>query len=109
MQIDISVQKIVDIYNTKLIRTYALIDHRFVKLALILKEWNKHHFKNNKERLNSYSMTLMLIAYLQHCNVLPRLQNDEKVSALIIRYQKFYRSNGLDGYTEKILGTNVAF
>lgn len=78
MQIDISVQKIVDLYNTQLIRTYSKIDQRFVKLALILKEWNKSHFRNNKERLNSYSITLMLIAYLQYCNVLPKLQDWEK-------------------------------
>lgn len=71
--IDISVQKILDIYNTKLIRTYALIDQRFVKVALVLKEWNKLNFKDKVMRLNSYSITLMLIAYMQHCKILPKL------------------------------------
>ena len=106
--IDICLQKIVDVYNTQLIRTYALIDERFVKLALILKEWNKLNFKDKFKRLNSYSITLMLIAYMQHCNVLPRLQSD-KLPPRYVRYQKFYKSNDADGYTEKIFGTNVAF
>jgi DNA polymerase sigma len=85
MQIDVSVQKIVDLYNTKLIRTYALIDHRFVKIALILKDWNKNNFSDKQKRLNSYSITIMLIAYLQHCKILPRLQNNEE-SPIMIRY-----------------------
>ena len=45
-QIDISLQKIVEVYNTKLIRTYALIDQRFMQVALVLKEWNKMNFKD---------------------------------------------------------------
>ncbi len=62
--IDISVNKIVDVYNSKLIYTYANIDERFVKLALLLKDWNKQIFQKKMKRLNSYSITLMLIAFL---------------------------------------------
>ena len=62
--IDISVNKIVDIYNSKLLLTYSLLDERFHMLALLMKKWNKVNFKNKARRLNSYSIVLMVIAFL---------------------------------------------
>ena len=65
--IEVFINKVVDPYNTWLLQTYALIDERFLKLALVLKYWNKEVNKDRgKSKLNSYSMILMLIAYLQH-------------------------------------------
>jgi DNA polymerase sigma len=73
--IEVFINKIVDPYNTWLLQTYALIDERFLKLALVLKYWNKEVNKSRgKSKLNSYSMILMLIAYLQLQKVLPSLQ-----------------------------------
>jgi DNA polymerase sigma len=40
-EIDISANKILDVYNSKLLLTYAQLDERFHALALILKDWNK--------------------------------------------------------------------
>lgn len=65
INIDISINKIVDPYNSMLVFSYALIDSRFHKLALILKFWNKESIKDKNERLNSYSLVLLLIAYFQ--------------------------------------------
>lgn len=73
LEIELSVNKTLDAYNSALIRTYALIDSRFHKLALILKDWNKASFKDKKTRMNSYSIVLMLIAYLQYEKILPKL------------------------------------
>lgn len=73
VDIDISLNKVLDNFNSELLQLYARFDSRFLKLALLLKKWNKKHFKDNKTRLNSYSLTLMLIAYLQKCKVLPCL------------------------------------
>ena len=57
--------KVVDPYNTWLLQTYAMLDVRFLKLALILKAWNKKvNLDMGTNKLNSYSMILMLIAYL---------------------------------------------
>ena len=64
IDIDVSVNKILDPYNSYLVQTYALLDERFHKLALILKYWNKQVFPDVSSRLNSYSIVLMLIAYL---------------------------------------------
>jgi DNA polymerase sigma len=72
--IDLSVNKILDPYNSSLIQTYSRLDERFHKLALVLKQWNKMRFEQKNERLNSYSIVLLLIAYLQHKKVLPCLQ-----------------------------------
>ena len=73
-EIDISANKILDVYNSKLLLTYAQLDERFHALALILKDWNKKQFTDRKKRLNSYSIVLMLIAFLQFEKVLPNLQ-----------------------------------
>ena len=64
LEVDILVNKVIDIYNSELIMTYGLIDQRFVDLCLILKYWNKLLFTNKLNRLNSYCLTLMCIAYL---------------------------------------------
>jgi DNA polymerase sigma len=71
--IDLSVNKVLDPLNSELILTYSKIDSRFHKLALVLKHWNKQRFPNKNERLNSYSLVLLLIAYMQHRQLIPCL------------------------------------
>ena len=71
--IEIVGNKILDLYNSKLLHTYSLIDSRFHTLALILKAWNKKAMPDNQRRLNSYSIVIMLIAFLQSKDVLPHL------------------------------------
>jgi DNA polymerase sigma len=39
--IEVFINKVVDPYNTSLLKAYALIDERFLKLALVVKYWNK--------------------------------------------------------------------
>ncbi len=63
-QIEIICNKVVDLYNSQLIRTYSLLDSRFHRLALLLKSWNKSALFQKSQRLNSYSIVLMLIAFL---------------------------------------------
>jgi DNA polymerase sigma len=41
------------------------LDSRFRHLCLLVKAWNKQKFVNAEIRLNSYSLVLMMIAYLQ--------------------------------------------
>lgn len=72
-KIDISPNKVADLYNSHLLRTYALLDERFHMMALLVKSWNKRHFPDKHLRLNSYSLVLMIVAYLQHEKILPRL------------------------------------
>jgi DNA polymerase sigma len=71
--IDLSINKVIDPYNSMLIFTYAKLDKRFHKLAIVLKYLNKKRFPEKNDRLNSYSIVLILIAFLQLKNVLPCL------------------------------------
>ena len=92
LDIDISVNKVLDIFNSELLQLYARFDSRFHKLALVLKKLNKLHFSDKKTRLNSYSITLMLIAFLQHRKVLPSLQLINRpvdIRPYTVRYTRF--------------------
>ena len=60
--------------NSELVFAYGAFDYRFVKLALVLKHWNKKSFPDRTKRLNSFTVNLMLIAFLQLKGVLPNLQ-----------------------------------
>ena len=74
MKIDIMVNKISEIENSGLILQYSLIDERFRKLIYILKTWNNNISNKDYDRLNNYSIYLMLIAYMQSQKMLPNLQ-----------------------------------
>lgn len=74
IDIDISINKFLEIQNSQLISTYAKLDHRFANIAMVLKIWNKSIFSNKITRLNSYTLNLMLIAFMQHLKLLPSLQ-----------------------------------
>jgi DNA polymerase sigma len=69
------INKIYEVYNSKLTAIYCQINPDFQKLALFLKNWNKKRFPDNQTRLNSFSMITMLLAYMQSLNQLPNLQN----------------------------------
>jgi len=71
--IELSINKIIEPYNSWLIFQYAQLDSRFRMLAIVLKLWNKKFFTNKFQRLNSYSLTLMLLAYLQKKEILPSI------------------------------------
>lgn len=68
-KVDISLNKVLEPYNSKLLYSYAIYDKRFHMLALYLKAWNKRLIKkedqmSNAKCLNSFSIVLMAIAYL---------------------------------------------
>ena len=54
-------------------REYCLLDTRFQKIAIFLKQWNKSLAKDKNARLNSFSIYLMLLAYMQDQGWLPCL------------------------------------
>jgi DNA polymerase sigma len=110
---DILVNKILENYNTELLSTYVSIDSRYQELCLIMKYLNKYYFPNKMNRLNSYSIALMTLAYLQHEGILPILQSStekyplepyeveyikqvfkkNKGEAAKLHHSKWYRSN----------------
>ena len=66
VEIDIAVNKFVELQNSRLIQSYSMLDCRFARLATVLKLWNKSFFPNKMKRLNSFTLNLMLIAHMQN-------------------------------------------
>ena len=79
IDLDITVQNILPIINTKLIRFYSLYDQRFHILGIFMKFWvkkNQIHGALDKF-LSSYALLILIIHYLQTITepkVLPILQ-----------------------------------
>ena len=74
--VEISFNKIVEPYNSYMMATYCKMSRKFREIAVILKKWNKFVFKGAEKnnRINSYSMTLMLLAFMQKYKYLPMIQ-----------------------------------
>ena len=103
IDLDITVQNTLPIFNTKLIRLYSLLDQRFHILGIFLKFWvkkNKIHGALDKF-LSSYALLILIIHYLQSIidpKILPMLQEVQNI-------QKEY----IYHYEEKELKTNLYF
>jgi DNA polymerase sigma len=84
IDLDITVQYILPIINTKLIRLYSLYDQRFHILGIFLKFWvKKNHIHGALDKfLSSYALLILIIHYLQTIiepRVLPILQQIHNV------------------------------
>lgn len=64
IEVDLTINKMTEVLNSHLVCTYGQYDVRFIKLALFLKAWNKANFPDKLKSLNSFSIYLMLIAFL---------------------------------------------
>ncbi|KAJ3326605.1 hypothetical protein HDU76_012778 [Blyttiomyces sp. JEL0837] len=73
---DIGFHNNLAMYNTRLLKTYAQIDHRFRELVFVVKYWSKRRNINEPYfgTLSSYCYVLMIIHLLQIRGVLPCLQ-----------------------------------
>ncbi|KAJ3230451.1 hypothetical protein HDU78_008313 [Chytriomyces hyalinus] len=73
---DIGFQSKLVLYNTRLLKAYSRIDHRFRELVFIVKYWSKQRNINEPYfgTLSSYCFVLMVIHFLQIRGVLPCLQ-----------------------------------
>ncbi|XP_060067206.1 uncharacterized protein LOC132547468 [Ylistrum balloti] len=79
VECDVNVNNIVGIRNTHLLRYYSQVDWRVRPMVLFAKKWARFHDINDasKATISSYSLSLMIIHYLQcGCSppVLPSLQ-----------------------------------
>ena len=73
IDIDIMVNKTASVHNSNLILQYAQLDERFNKVVAVLKQWNKNLSSTPFNKLNSFTLTLMLIAVMQREGILPNL------------------------------------
>ena len=65
IDLDITVQNILPILNTKLIRLYSLLDQRFHIFGIFLKFWvKKNHIHGALDKfLTSYALLILIIGY----------------------------------------------
>jgi DNA polymerase sigma len=107
IKVDLSLNKVLEPFNSMLLKAYCHLDYRFHRLALFLKDWNKRNFFcEDHNHLNSYSIVLMLIAYLQYVKVLPCLQTGAKEE--LISYPKYAFRDKQFEFAET-LETNIYF
>jgi DNA polymerase sigma len=103
IDLDITVQNILPIQNTKLIRLYSLLDQRFHILGIFLKFWvKKNHIHGALEKfLSSYALLILIIHYLQNITepkILPILQEIQNIQK---EYKYFFE--------DKEIKTNLYF
>jgi hypothetical protein len=96
VQIDIVVNNNLAIYNTTLLRNYALVDPRFRPLVLVVKKWAQRRGCNNPRNatLSSYAWTLMVLYFLMTHSMESQLPSIEDVG-------KFVEENQLNLETMK--------
>ena len=74
LDIDILVNKVLELQNSELIGMYCAQDPRFQQVALVLKAWNRTLALDKNSRLNSFSIYLLLLAYMLHSGIMVNLQ-----------------------------------
>ena len=103
INIDITVHTMLPLYNTKLIRTYSLIDQRFHIMGIYIKYWvKKNHINGALDKyLSSYAILILIIHFLQSEIDIKILPNLQKIENKINNYE--YSHSG------KELITNIYF
>ena len=91
LDIDILVNKVLELHNSNLIRMYCLQDTRFQKVALVLKSWNRALTREKHDRLNSFSICMLLLAFMLHNRMMVNLQRlapQEQTTEVDVIYDK---------------------
>merc|ERR1719265_3129290 len=75
-QSDVTINNLLPVYNTRLLKSYALLDHRVVTVVREVKKWAQEIGLHgaDKGHLSSYSFTLLGIFYFQVKAPLPSVQ-----------------------------------
>lgn len=73
IKVDLLVNKYLEVLNSQLIGTYCKLDRRYMEAALCLKRIFKSMDPDKKNRLNSFSVYLLLLAFMINDNYLPHL------------------------------------
>ena len=74
IECDLLVNRHLELCNSHLLRQYCLLDKRFREAVLVLKRWNRESTTEKIERLNSFSICLLLLALMIKEGYLPNLQ-----------------------------------
>jgi hypothetical protein len=80
------VNKTLEYFNSALVRKYCLLDKRFRDLAIVLKTWSKEQ-GDNFNRLNSFSIYMLLLAYMIEEKYILNLQQIPGLERQEIEYE----------------------
>eukprot|EP00435_Cladocopium_sp_Y103_P058164 s1051_g20.t1 len=76
VDIDITFNNLLPLYNSRLLKAYSALDDRVAKLGRLVKYWAKSRAVNEalEGTLSSYSHCILLLHFLQQTGLLPNLQ-----------------------------------
>ncbi|RJU86889.1 MAG: hypothetical protein DWC02_03830 [Candidatus Poseidoniales archaeon] len=79
LNVDISINNTLALYNTKLLAQYAKVDKRVREIALCVKYWALHRNISDPPNgtLSSYAWSILVINHLIQENVIPNLQESD--------------------------------
>lgn len=90
---DLSMNNLLPVFNSRLLKAYADIDGRVVEITRIVKSWARRHEIHGAQygHLSSYSFSLMVIFYMQVRGALPCLQRiGEEHPSLYVEHDKSF-------------------
>lgn len=105
VDVDILVNKTAEIKNSHLLMTYAELDSRFQAITYTLKAWNRVLSGDPWNKLNNFTLSLMLIAYMQSQGYMPNLQALSKRELELTRSQ-IIPKNGAATRLHDVLNTS---
>ena len=79
LNVDISINNTLALYNTNLLSAYAKLDKRVRDLAICVKHWALHRNLSDSANgtFSSYAWSILVINHLQEQGVIPNLQSGE--------------------------------
>eukprot|EP01026_Neomeris_dumetosa_P044521 TRINITY_DN3756_c0_g1_i2.p1 TRINITY_DN3756_c0_g1~~TRINITY_DN3756_c0_g1_i2.p1 ORF type:complete len:383 (-),score=19.70 TRINITY_DN3756_c0_g1_i2:247-1329(-) len=94
-EVDISVNNLLPVYNTALIKAYCTIDPQIRDLTYVVKYWAKRRKLNDTRNntLSSYAYVLLVIFFMQRTRRVPCLQEDNE--------EHYEECNGCNVYFRK--------
>lgn len=75
---DITVNNVLGVANSSMLKVYSKIDKRCKNMGLLLKNWAKKWGITSEDSLSSYALILMMIYFLQMKKILPSVQRIAK-------------------------------
>ncbi|GAA5953423.1 hypothetical protein JCM21900_005659 [Sporobolomyces salmonicolor] len=94
IQADLNTNERLGLFNSRLINSYCNLHPLVRPLSVFIKFWAKQRGLNDPAgriiTFSSYTLILLVIAYLQRINLLPNLQNDDLIARTSTPRQRFF-------------------
>jgi DNA polymerase sigma len=91
--VDLCINNILGVYNSKLIHTYCILDERYHSLCRLIKflhNLHKPYAGQETQKLTNYALNLMLLVFLQSKRVLPNILRPSDKRGMI-EYEMQYK------------------